>query len=240
MNNRTQIPVSSSGGAYETSSSRQSRFLSSRGDDRYSSVRGEDRYSSLLGEERITSSASNGGLDAIKTSSIRSYSSTDGVAAIGKPKIKRTCKGVTIERKFHIQYQRVYDNNISPHQCPRDTEQTETQRHFRMPIISLLSSKTKSVAFELILETENDHLTTTVISNFFAPIFVLHLVTYAKRNAMCQCAMSNNFDFCCIYIFELLFFDHRYLKMYKVLVCINIYFCYSWCCRSNLASLLFA
>lgn len=125
-----------SGGTYETSSSRQSRFLSSRGEDRVSSssaltrgedrysaltrgedrysalTRGEDRYSSSRAEERITSATSNGGVSSIKTSSVSSYSITDGVKATGKPVLRRTCKGVTIERKLMI-VEQIYPDHIN-------------------------------------------------------------------------------------------------------------------------------
>lgn len=63
----------------------------------------QSRYSSSRAEERITA-ASNGAADLNQSINSRSYSAyssiTGGATAVGKPVIKRTCKGVTIERKL--------------------------------------------------------------------------------------------------------------------------------------------
>lgn len=83
MNQHNTVSGSKYGGSaatYETSS-RQSRYSSSRA------------------EERVTSTT-NGGVNQSAISSISSYSITGGVAATGKPVLRKTCKGVTIERKF--------------------------------------------------------------------------------------------------------------------------------------------
>lgn len=55
------------------------------------------RYSSSRTEERISS---NGNLNAVTSStSATSYFAITGEEGVGKPVIKKTCKGVTIERK---------------------------------------------------------------------------------------------------------------------------------------------
>lgn len=72
------------GSAYESSygTTRQSRFSTSRT------------------EERVSS---NGNINAVTSSTnTTSYFAITGEEGVGKPVIKKTCKGVTIERKYSV------------------------------------------------------------------------------------------------------------------------------------------
>lgn len=78
----------SGGGKYDVGGTYESSYGTTR----------QSRYSSSRTEERI---ASNGNLDAVTSSkSATSYFAITGEDGVGKPVIRKTCKGVTIERKY--------------------------------------------------------------------------------------------------------------------------------------------
>lgn len=65
----------------------------------YGSTRQSQRYSSSRTEERISS---NGNINAVTSStSATSFFAIADQEGLGKPTIKKTCKGVTIERKCY-------------------------------------------------------------------------------------------------------------------------------------------
>lgn len=82
------------GSTYESSTTRQNRYTSS-------STRGEEQITSS--ESRSAAAAIDAGTTSSLTSTSASYFSIVGRDGIGKPIIKKTCKGVNIERKYHHQ-----------------------------------------------------------------------------------------------------------------------------------------
>lgn len=100
MNNLKIAAVSSSvgskydtGSTYESSTTRQNRYTSS-------STRGEEQVTSS--STRSAAAAIGGGTTSSLTSTSASYFSIVGRDGIGKPVIKKTCKGVDIERKYQL------------------------------------------------------------------------------------------------------------------------------------------